>query len=100
MFESGTRWESQVCDTQVIVVRSSEELADLRCGGVAMVEVGADKDPNAVLDPDFTGNSRIGKRYVHDCGAEVLVTKAGDGVLAVGRDPLELKEAKALPASD
>ena len=42
----------------------------------------------------------MGKRYVDDGGAEVLVTKAGAGTLSVGSTPLSLKEAKPLPASD
>ena len=42
----------------------------------------------------------MGKRYVDDAGAEVLVTKAGKGTLSVGSTPLAIKEAKPLPASD
>ena len=42
----------------------------------------------------------MGKRYVDEGGAEVLVTKAGAGTLSVGTTPLSLKEAKPLPASD
>ena len=42
----------------------------------------------------------MGKRYVDDSGAEVLVTKAGKGTLSVGSTPLSTKEAKPLPASD
>jgi len=35
--EAGNRYESDVaCDTQVIVVRSSDRLADLHCGGAPM----------------------------------------------------------------
>lgn len=32
MIKNGTRLQSQVCDTQVIVVRSADSLDDLRCG--------------------------------------------------------------------
>ncbi len=42
----------------------------------------------------------MGKRYVDENGAEVLVTKAGKGTLSVGSTPLTIKEAKPLPASD
>ena len=42
----------------------------------------------------------MGKRYVDESGAEVLVTKAGAGTLSIGASPLTLKEAKPLPASD
>ena len=41
MIKNGTRLQSQVCDTQVIVVRSADSLDDLRAGGVAMVPLDA-----------------------------------------------------------
>jgi len=98
MIKNGTRLASQVCDTQVIVVRSADSLDDLRCGGVPMVALDAER--RGELDPAFSDGAIMGKRYVDETGAEVLVTKAGAGTLAVGRTPLSLKEAKPLPASD
>jgi hypothetical protein len=98
--KNGTRLQSQVCDTQVIVVRASDSLDDLRAGGVPMVPIGNATDGDAALDPQFADGNVMGKRYVDDNGAEVLVTKAGKGTLAVGATPLTLKQAKALPASD
>lgn len=98
MIKNGTRLASQVCDTQVIVVRSSESLDDLRCGGAPMVEMGGER--SGELDPAFADGSVMGKRYVDQAGAEVLVTKPGAGSLSVGETRLELKEVKPLPASD
>jgi hypothetical protein len=100
MIKNGTRLQSQVCDTQVIVVRSADSLDDLRAGGVPMVALDAEKSSDATLDPDFAEGNVMGKRYVDENGAEVLVTKAGSGTLTVGTTPLNLKEAKPLPASD
>nr|WP_090340324.1 hypothetical protein [Mycolicibacterium malmesburyense]CRL69404.1 hypothetical protein CPGR_01237 [Mycolicibacterium malmesburyense] len=100
MIKNGTRLQSQVCDTQVIVVRSADSLDDLRAGGAPMVPIDAEKDAGAQLDPAFADGNAMGKRYVDDNGAEVLVTKAGAGTLSVGTTPLSLKEAKPLPASD
>ena len=100
MIKNGTRLQSQVCDTQVIVVRSADSLDDLRAGGVPMVPVGEVTSPSAALDPEYSGGSLMGKRYVDDTGAEVLVTKAGKGTLSIGTAPLGIKEAKPLPASD
>ena len=40
MIKNGTRLQSQVCDTQVIVVRAADSLDDLRGGGVPMVPLG------------------------------------------------------------
>ncbi|GFG73954.1 hypothetical protein [Mycobacterium botniense] len=98
MIKNGTRLASQVCDTQVIVVRSAESLDDLRCGGRPMVPIGAER--SGELDPAFADGNLMGKRYVNDDGGEVLVTKAGAGTLTVGDIPLRIKEAKPLPASD
>jgi hypothetical protein len=100
MIKNGTRLQSQVCDTQVIVVKTAESLDDLRCGGQPMVGVGADKSGDVALDPAFADGNAMGKRYVDDGSAEVLVTKAGAGSLSVGSAVLTIKEAKPLPASD
>jgi hypothetical protein len=100
VIKNGTRLRSQVCDTQVIVVKAAESLDDLRCGGQPMVALDADRPVDGTLDPAFADGSAMGKRYVDEGGAEVLVTKAGAGSLSVGATTLVLKEAKPLPASD
>ncbi|HUO37787.1 MAG TPA: hypothetical protein VMU34_08090 [Mycobacterium sp.] len=100
MIKTGTRLRSQVCDTQVIVVKAGDSLQDLRAGGVPMVALDAEITGGPTMDPEFSGGNMMGKRYVDDSGAEVLVTKAGAGTLSVGEVPLTLKEAKPLPASD
>jgi hypothetical protein len=100
MIKNGTRLQSQVCDTQVIVVRTGSGLDDLRAGGIPMIPLDSDRSAEATLDPAFSGGNLLGKRYVDEDGAEVLVTKAGAGTLSVGSTALNLKEVKALPASD
>ena len=100
MVKNGTRLQSQVDDTQVIVVKTADSLDDLRCGGTPMIPLDAEKSADATLDPNLAGGAVMGKRYVDDSGAEVLVTKAGAGTLSVGTTPLEQKTAKPLPASD
>jgi hypothetical protein len=100
MIKNGTRLQSQVCDTQVIVVRTADSLDDLRAGGVPMVPIGSESSGDATIDPAFSEGNAMGKRYVDETGAEVLVTKAGAGTLSVGTTALALKEAKPLPASD
>jgi hypothetical protein len=89
-----------VCDTQVIIVRSADSLDDLRAGGAPMVPIGDDVASDLTLDDSFADGNLMGKRYVDDSGAEVLVTKAGKGTLSVGTTALTVKEAKPLPASD
>lgn len=100
MMKNGARLQSQVCDTQVIVVKTAASLDDLRCGGQAMLPLGGERSGDATLDAAFEDGSTMGKRYVDEGGAEVLVTKAGAGSLSVGATKLTLKEAKPLPASD
>ncbi|MET4432845.1 MULTISPECIES: hypothetical protein [unclassified Mycolicibacterium] len=100
MIKNGTRLQSQVCDTQVIVVRSADSLDDLRAGGAPLVPVGSDVDSGLSLDESLAEGNLMGKRYVDEAGAEVLVTKAGKGTLSIGSTPLAIKEAKPLPASD
>lgn len=100
MIKNGTRLQSQVCGTQVIVVKTADSLDDLRCGGQPMLTLDAERPDGGAPDAAFAGGSAMGKRYVDDGGAEVLVTKAGAGSLAVGSTLLVLKEAKPLPASD
>ncbi len=100
MIKNGMRLKSQVCDTQVIVVKAAAALQELCCGGQPMVPLDQDTSVVGAPDPSLAQGSVMGKRYVGGDGAEVLVTKAGAGTLSVGTTPLELKEAKPLPASD
>ena len=100
MIKNGTRLQSQVCDTQVIVVRSADSLDELRAGGAPMVPVGTEAAAGLTIDVALSDGNLMGKRYVDDGAAEVLVTKAGAGTLSVGTTPLTIKEAKPLPASD
>jgi hypothetical protein len=100
VIKNGSRLQSQVCDTQVIVVRSAESLDDLQAGGAPMVPIGDDTDASLAINPALADGNLMGKRYVDEGGAEVLVTKAGKGTLSIGSTPLAIKEAKPLPASD
>jgi hypothetical protein len=96
----GSRWASQVCTTEVIVVRAPGGGIDLECGGSPMAAPG-EGDPNGSPDPAAADGSQLGKRYVNDDDTlEILCTKPGDGSLGVGGTLLGLKEAKPLPASD
>jgi hypothetical protein len=66
-----------------------------------MLPLGSDGDAGATPSPDHAGGTLLGKRYVDtDQTLEVLCTKPGDGSLSVGDEPLQVKEAKPLPASD
>ena len=96
----GSRWTSSVCDTEVIVVKGSPDEVQLTCGGVAMVAAGEEPAAGALEDSASEG-TLLGKRYVDDGDTmEVLCTKPGTGSLGADGAPLQLKEAKPLPASD
>lgn len=96
--KAGMRLRSSVDGAEVIVVRAPSGPVALSCGGAPMVT--PDGAASAVGAP--TGEPlAIGKRYVdEESGIEVLITKAGAGPLEIDDRPLELKAAKALPASD
>lgn len=98
----GLRLASQVCSTEIIVVRSGAQPLTLLCGGVLMQERGAPGAPTVSRDDGQMRGSLLGKRYTHpdDPAVEVLVTAAGDGTLSADGKELVLKEAKPLPASD
>jgi hypothetical protein len=100
MNKNGARLRSQVCNTEVIVVKAGASFDDLRAGGHPMVPIDTAPTDDATLDPDFADGNAMGKRYTDPSGAEVLVTKAGVGTLSAGETPLVLKTAKPLPASD
>ena len=65
-----------------------------------MVPIGTEAREGSELDPAFAGGAVMGKRYVDETGAEVLVTKGGVGALSIGETLMEVKESKTLPASD
>ena len=95
----GAKFQSGVDTTQVIVVKGSGEV-DLRCGGAPMVPLGTAQIDGTPADADSEG-TLLGKRYSNDDGSvEVMCTKAGTGSLSIADTPLELAQAKSLPASD
>ncbi len=97
---AGSRLKSTACDTEVIAVKAPGGEVDIRCGGAAMAEANATFDKGSPSS-GFDGGTQMGKRYVNaDESLELLCTKPGAGSLSVGDTPMELKEAKPLPASD
>jgi hypothetical protein len=97
--QAGKRLKSVTCSTEVMVVKAPKtDDIDLRCGGKPMSETG---EPKEQVDPKFAEGTQLGKRYDFGGGdIELLAIKAGEGTLSIGDDPLELKSAKPLPASD
>lgn len=97
----GSRWRSAVCDAQMVVVRPPKMAGELQCGGAPVIAQADDAAASGDVHPDHAGGVLIGKRYTDpDSGIEVLGAKAGKGSLAFDGRPLQLKDAKPLPASD
>jgi hypothetical protein len=97
----GSRLRSVVCDTEVVVVRAPGQDVDLRCGGSPMIPVDAEAASGVAPAAGHAGGTLLGKRYGdEEVGIEVLATKAGAGSLSLGDEPLPVKGAKPLPASD
>ncbi|WP_439485429.1 hypothetical protein [Blastomonas fulva] len=97
----GSRWKSAVCDAQMVVVRPPQASGVLQCGGSAVLELTDAAAPSGSIHPDHAGGVLIGKRYTDaESGIEVLGAKAGKGSLAFDGRPLQIKDAKPLPASD
>jgi hypothetical protein len=72
MLKTAPAYQRQVCDTQVIVVRSAESVDDLHAGGTPMVPMGSDKAGRRDPGPAFA-----------------------EGTLSVGTTALTVKEAQA-----
>jgi hypothetical protein len=98
----GTQLASTVCATQVVVVRPAAGDVEVTCGGEPMVPADEAPPPPAAAQPaGGDGGTMLGKRYeAPDVGLELLCTKAGAHALAVNGQPLEIKQAKAVPSSD
>lgn len=96
----GLRLQSQVSDTEIVVIKGSGDHA-LACGGTPLVPLGDPTAGDASIDPGDEGSTLLGKRYT-DPGdtVEVLCTKPGAGTLSLDGAELEIKQTKALPASD
>jgi len=97
---AGQKLHSAVCDAQVVVVRAPAEAVELGCGGVPMLDDGAESDA-ATLDPSLGDGPLMGKRYAdEEAGLELLCTRPGAGALTLNGAPLVVKGAKPLPSSD
>ena len=96
----GTRFASVACSTEVVVVRAPEGTpAEVGCGGHPVVPLDAATDRGLPLDPALSTGTLLGKRYEAG-GLELLCTSAGEGTLTYDGEPMPLKSAKPLPASD
>jgi hypothetical protein len=96
---AGTRLRSQVCSTELIVVRGGEIDGELTCGGAPLAAMD-DAASRGTPAPGLDSGTQVGKRYTDGGELELLVTKAGDGTLGIDTTPLEIKGARPLPSSD
>ncbi|MFN4135111.1 MAG: hypothetical protein ACK4F2_00510 [Novosphingobium meiothermophilum] len=93
----GSKLKSQVCDTEVMVIRCGT--GQIECGGVPMAP--EKSGSAAAIAEGFSAGTLMGKRYVDAAGTfELLCVKPGRGSLSVDGVALSVKDAKPLPASD
>lgn len=96
----GVQLRSAVGTTEVVVVKAPDGDVELTSGGVPMVARG-DEVTEAAIIAGTEGPVLLGKRYVDEAESiELLCSKAGEGLLALDGQPLDLKAAKPLPSSD
>ena len=97
----GARLFSTVCTTELIAVKASGGPVELTIGGAAPVTSADARGDGGEVAAGHGGGTAMGKRYVDAADTlELLCTKPGEGVPAIDGEPLQLKEAKALPDSD
>ena len=97
----GARLFSAVCTTELIAVKVPAGEVDLTIGGFPPVSSAAERTQTGSVADGHGGGAAMGKRYVDSAATiELLCTKPGNGVPALGDELLQLKEAKPLPASD
>jgi hypothetical protein len=100
MLKPGSRWKSNVCTAEAVVVRAPKNEGLPQCGGIDMSPMGESGSPATPVS-GFDGGCTIGKRYKSDAdGLEMLCTKAGKGALGFAGTILTPVETKKLPASD
>lgn len=99
--KAGSRLFASSSTTEMIAVRAPAGEVDLTIGGHPALTDVAGRDLSVEVVAGHDGGASMGKRYVDESGTvELLCTKAGAGVPAVGGALLILKDAKPLPASD
>src|ERR1700726_2071871 len=94
--KAGLRLKSAVCSTVIMVLRAPAMQVDVRCGGVAMIELDEVAAPDAQVEPTHAQGTLIGKRYVDaQDRVEVLCTQGGKGSLTFDGVAMKVKQAKA-----
>ncbi len=98
--KAGSRLACPECSVELVVVKPPTSPVNLTCGGVVVVEAGADRSASGHSDAGGEG-TLVGKRYAdEETGLEVLCAKPGPGTLAIDGRELPVKGAKPLPSSD
>ena len=99
--KTGTRIRSAVCTTEAMVIAAPDTEVEITCGGVPVIDIGAEVPAGVTMSPDAAKGTALGKRYVNEAGSlELLCTKPGEGSLGADGALLTIKEAKPLPSSD
>jgi hypothetical protein len=96
----GAQLASVVCGARVVVVKvPGDRRPEVACGGRPMVPAAELTPTGEAIDPALRSGALLGKRYEAG-GLELLCTKPGEGTLTCDGEPMPIKSAKPLPASD
>lgn len=99
VYKAGTKLNSAVCDTQIMILRVPGDDMEISCGGTPMQS--DEVTDKGAVDGAFAGGTLPGKRYVDDAETmEFLCTRGGEGTISVNGIALDIKQAKRLPSSD
>jgi hypothetical protein len=101
----GDQLASTVCATRVVVIRAPQDRRPLiGCAGSPMVPAAPAGQPSAGTQSApgaASAATLIGKRYIDAAeSVELLCTSSGAGPLTCDGEPMTIKAAKPLPASD
>src|SRR3546814_15557019 len=90
----GTKLQSIVCDTDVMVIKGTGDVF-LTCGGAEMVADRSGVSGQPAIDPAFASGTAMGNRYqTADGQIELLCIRPGKGSLTVDGIALETKVEK------
>lgn len=87
----GSRWQSLVDDTAVIVVKAGAADLRLECGGHAMIPSGIGRPIDGSATSEQGAAPKLGDCYGDESGLRVIITRAGICSLSAnGTDPRRL----------
>jgi hypothetical protein len=97
----GSRWQSAVCDTEVVVVRPPASPVAFHIGGAGALPAGAGQPTKTGPDAALADGTLLGKRYADEAtGLQLLCTRPGIGTITIDGRKVTVVAPRQMPASD